>query len=65
MKQKHVNQKSTYFIKKELEALFEMAPKQTTSCKCAVVFKKRRKPVIATDQLNRVSNHRLAAHLAG
>ena len=64
MKQKHVNQKSCYFIMRELESLFELAPKQTTSCKYAVIYRKRRKPVIATDQLNRPTDHQLAAHLA-
>ena len=64
MKQKHVNQKSCYFIIRELEALFELAPKQVTSSKAAVVFKKRRVPVISTDRLNRPTDHQLAAHLA-
>ena len=62
---KRTNQKSCYFILRELEALFDLAPKQTTSCKCAVIYRKRRKPVIATDQLNRPTDHQLAAHLAG
>ena len=43
---KKCNQHSTYFIKKELEALFELAPKQTTSCKTAVIYRKRRHPVV-------------------
>ena len=61
---KKINQKSCYFIHRDLEALFELAPKVVTSTKCAVVFKKRRKPVLATDRLNRPTDHLLAATLA-
>jgi hypothetical protein len=61
---KKCNQHSTYFIRKELEALFELAPKQTTSCKTAVIYRKRRHPVVPIEKLQGPADHRLAHFLS-